>query len=330
MKRLARFATFPLAALLLAGAVLPAQAQDKGRARPKPAPVDEKSARVDEALRLSNLKDHLAAIRTRLQAFLEASSTGYDTKQWVTGSFKTAYAPEVYTKPIKQALLDNYDADAMTRVLVWYRSPTARKISRLEGAAQVPNQGAARKNYLATLEAKPPSEDRLVLVFRIDEGSRASDSTAAALKASINGWNLGIQQVVSDPERQRIVQIEAVLTKYRAEFRDVIADDVLSELMYTYREATDVELRAYAEFLESDAGKWFFGTTFKAQEAFFEKATDQVAEDFVNTVLQKQTTRPPRPATTPVDGPPSARASQPAAPAKPAPVPPAPAPPAKK
>lgn len=330
MSRLASVASLLLAACLLAGSTPPAQAQDTSRVRPKPAPVDERSARVDEALRLSNLRGHLAAIRTRLQAFLEASSTGYDTKQWVTGSFKTAYAPEVYTKPIRQALLDNYDADAIARVLLWYRSPTGRKISRLEEAAQVPNQGMARSMYLASLENKQPSEDRLVLVFRIDEGSRASDSTAAALKASINGWNLGIQQVVADPERQRIVQIEAVLTKYRAEFRDMIADDVLSELMYTYREATDAELRAYAEFLESDAGKWFFRTTFKAQETFFEKAANQVAEDFVNTVLQKQTTRPPRPATKPVDDPPSAQASQPAVPAKPAPVPPAPAPPAKK
>jgi hypothetical protein len=293
MSRLARVASLSLVACLLAGAALPAQAQDKRPARPRPAPVDERSARVDEALRLSNLRDHLAAIRTRLQAFLDASSTGYDTKQWVTGSFKTAYAPEAYTKPIRQALLDNYDADAMARVLLWYRSPVGRKISRLETAAQVPNQGTARKTYLASLENKQPSEDRLVLVFRIDEGSRASDSTAAALRSSINGWNLGIQQVVADTERQRMVQIESVLTKYRAEFRDVIADDVLSELMYTYREATDAELRAYAEFLESDAGKWFFRTTFKAQETFFEKATEQVAEDFVNTVLQKQTTRPP-------------------------------------
>src|SRR6266545_4870966 len=113
MSRLARVATLSLAAFLLAWAALPAQAQDKSRARAKPTPVDEKSARVDEALRLSNLKDHLGAIRTRLQAFLDASSTGYDTKQWVAGSFKTAYAPEAYTKPIRQALLDNYDADAM-------------------------------------------------------------------------------------------------------------------------------------------------------------------------------------------------------------------------
>ena len=293
MSRLARVASLSLAVCLLAGAALPARAQDKSRSRPTPAPVDDRSVRVDEALRLSNLRDHLSAIRTRLQAFLDASSTGYDTKQWVTGSFKTAYAPEAYTKPIRQALLDNYDADAMARVLLWYRSPPGRKISRLEAAARVPNQGAARKTYLAALENKQPSEDRLVLVFRIDEGSRASDSTAAALRASINGWNLGIQQVVADPERQRIVQLEAVLTKYRAEFRDMIADEVLSELMYTYREATDADLRAYAEFLESDAGKWFFRTTFKAQETFFEKATDQVAEDFVNTVLQKQTTRPP-------------------------------------
>jgi hypothetical protein len=32
-----------------------------------------------------------------------------------------------------------------------------------------------------------------VLVFRIDEGTRASEETMAALKTAANGWNLGIQ-----------------------------------------------------------------------------------------------------------------------------------------
>ena len=64
-------------------------------------------------------------------------------------------------------------------------------------------------------------------------------------------------------------------------------------MMYTYRDATDGGLSAYAEFLESDAGKWFFGTIDKGYRAFLEKAGDQVAEEYVNTVITKRTTSPP-------------------------------------
>jgi len=61
--------------------------------------------------------------------------------------------------------------------------------------------------------------------------------------------------------------------------------------MYTYRGASDAELRAYAEFLESDAGKWFFSTAYKGQQAFLEKAVDKVAEAYVNTIYVNETNR---------------------------------------
>jgi hypothetical protein len=329
MSRLARLATLSLTTFLLAGAALPAQAQDKSRARPKPAPVDEKSARVDEALRLSGMSVQLGAVRGRLKKVIDDDPrVDYDVRRWVAGMLDASFSPEAYSKPVRQALLDNYDADAMARVLAWYRTPTARKLVRLEQRMGDKAQAAAQNKYLATLEDKQPSEERLVLVFRIDEGTRASEEAMAALKTAANGWNLGIQQVMSEPGRERVQQIERVLSVYRAQLRDVMSEDILREMMYVYREATDAELRSYAEFLESDAGKWFFGTVFKGQEAFLEKATDKVAQDYVNSIEQKQTTRPP-PKSSAADKPPMLQPA-PAGPAKPASPAPAPVPPAKK
>jgi hypothetical protein len=113
------------AVLLLAGVTASAQAQDEAPGRVKAGPPDERnmrvpderSLRVDEALRLSDLKADLAAIRTRLLGYLDANQTSHETKQWIAGSLKTVYSPAVYLTVIKQGLLDNYDADAMTRVL---------------------------------------------------------------------------------------------------------------------------------------------------------------------------------------------------------------------
>jgi len=150
----------------------------------------------------------------------------------------------------------------------------------------------------------------------------------AALKTAANGWNLGIQHVISERGRERVRQIERVLSFYRAQLRDVVSEDTLREMMYVYREATDTELRSYAEFLESDGGKWFSGTVFKGQEAFLEKAADKVAQDYVNSIEQKQTTRPPSKVSD-ADKPPTPQ-PPPAAPARPAPAVPAPVPPAKK
>ena len=314
MSRLARVASLSLVACLLAGAALPAQAQDKSRARPRPAPSapkDEKSAGIDEAIRISGIRTHLTFVRSHMKQILDEDvRLDFDSRRWLAQTIDTAFSPEAYVKPIRQALLDNYNADALARVLIWYRSPTGKKMVRLEQAGAAPGQLQARNKYLSTLENKQPSEDRLVLIFRIDEASHRSEATFAADKALTNGWNLGIQQVLSATEMREVTQTQLALDLFRAQLRDVVSEEILRDMMYVYRDATDAELRAYAEFLESDAGAWFFNTAYKGQQAVVEKAADKVAEEFVRSVQQRQSTRPP-----------------PYAPGKPAPIGPLPIPP---
>ena len=300
---LRRSAFFLIAALLVLGfadarTTASAQAQDKGRAREKalPAPPDDRGARVDEAMRASGIRSHLALVRIRMKQILDGDTrVDYDARRWLAQTLDAAFSPEAFAKPIRQALLDGYDGDSLSRVLVWYRSATGRKIARLEQAATEPGIAQARKVYLASLENEQPSDYRLVLIFSLDEGSRASEGTFAAEKAAVNGWNRGIEQILSVQERQEVAQTQVALDVFRAQIRDMVSDDVLREMLYTYREASDVELRTYVEFLESDAGKWFFKTVYQGQQALVEKAVDKVADDFVATVLTKKITRPPAP-----------------------------------
>jgi Uncharacterized protein conserved in bacteria (DUF2059) len=303
MKGLRRSALVVIAALLVLGFVdlvttAGAQTPDKGRGRNKasPAPPDERGARVDEAMRVSGIRSHLALVRIRMKQILdEDPRVDYDARRWLAQTLDAAFSPEAFAKPIRQALLDGYDVDSLARVVAWYRSATGRKVVRLEQAATEPGIAQARKAYLASLENKQPSDYRLVLIFSLDEASRASEGTFAAEKAAVNGWNRGIEQILSGEERQQVAQTQVALDVFRAQIRDMVTDDVLREMLYTYREASDVELRAYVEFLESDAGKWFFRTVYQGQQAVVEKAVDKVADDFVATVLTKKITRPPTP-----------------------------------
>ncbi len=290
----ARAAALMITALLLIGATLPARAQDKGRPHLKAAaPVDEKSAAIDESLRLSGVRNHLAALRERLTRALENDyRADFDVRRWATRMLASSFSAESYNKSVRQALLDSYNADIMARVLTWYRSGTGRKIVRLEQSGAEPGQGAARRNYLATLENTQPSEKRLVLIFRIDESLRASEDAFATIKAVATGWNRAVEDLQGERDRTEVGQLETALTIYRAQARDELSEDVLREMMYTYREATDAELGAYAEFLDSDAGQWFFGTVDKGFRTFLDKAADRMAQDYVNSVITKKPTGP--------------------------------------
>jgi hypothetical protein len=298
-----RSALFLIAALLVlgfadAGTTDRTQAQEKGRGRDKASPArpDDKGARVDEAMRISGVRSHLALVRIRMKQILdEDARVDYDARRWLAQTLDAAFSPEAFARPIRQALLDGYDGGLLTRALVWYPSATGRKLARLEQAATEPGIAQARKVYLVSLENKQPSDYRLVLIFSLDEASRASEGTFAAEKAAVNGWNRGIEQILSGPERQEVAQTQIALDVFRAQSRDMVTDDVLREMLYTYRGASDIELCAYVEFLESDAGKWFFKTVDQGQQAPVERTVDKVADDFVATVLTKRVPRPPTP-----------------------------------
>src|SRR5713101_7714769 len=147
-----RSALIFIAALLVLGfadaeTIASAQAQDKGRRPDKtsPAPLDDKGARVDEAMRVSGIRSHLALVRIRMRQILdEDPRVDYDARRWLAQTLDAAFSPETFAKPIRQALLDGYDGDALSRVLVWYRSATGRKIARLEQAAGAGNRAGAQ------------------------------------------------------------------------------------------------------------------------------------------------------------------------------------------
>ncbi len=67
MTRRARRTLACIAALLLAGHVEAVQAQQKGRAREKPAPADNKSLLIDAALQSSSVRTQLALVRSRMK-----------------------------------------------------------------------------------------------------------------------------------------------------------------------------------------------------------------------------------------------------------------------
>jgi hypothetical protein len=121
------------------GAVANAQTQVPSRS------PDERSGHVDETLHLSQLKTNLASIRARLVDALGTDRSNPETRQWIAGSLKAAYAPDEYLRAVREALLARYDANAINRVRSWYRSPADRKIARLEEAALERGQGAAKR-----------------------------------------------------------------------------------------------------------------------------------------------------------------------------------------
>jgi hypothetical protein len=140
-----------IAALLVlgfadAGTTDRTQAQEKGRGRDKASPArpDDKGARVDEAMRISGVRSHLALVRIRMKQILdEDARVDYDARRWLAQTLDAAFSPEAFARPIRQALLDGYDGG------LWCGTPRP-PVGSSRGSSRQPRSRESRRRARCT------------------------------------------------------------------------------------------------------------------------------------------------------------------------------------
>lgn len=135
------------------------------------------------------------------------------------------------------------------------RQPIAEKMTKLE--SQTP-AAAEVKQFVDKLKANPPSQDRRDLIQRIDvaTGSSewASDMSVAVTRSMVEGALAASGEATKDAMRD--------VARDMTQLRRQMQTQIHTLLFYVYREASDAELKQYAELLESETGRW--GTTMLA------------------------------------------------------------------
>lgn len=188
--------------------------------------------------------------------------------------YSREFRSESYYKDVLGVFAKSVNKAYLPSLTQWFVSPLGKKIAQAELAFQLANGSQKEEKTAGLLAASFPSEERLVLIGKLEKGM---DSTG-----------LGITLV------QR--QLEG-LTPLGAEFKRNVAEALLMDLnekvwtqplhertllvlLYTYRDFSDQELASFAGFVESAPGQWFFQTKKKAlieaQDRLGDIVTDQV------------------------------------------------------
>jgi len=242
-------------------------------------------------MRVSSIRNH-----SRSSAFSDEGRSSTRTSRRLRRpalarqTLDAAFAPETLPSPSGRRSSTATTATPLPASCV-VPLAAGRKIARLRQAATEPGIAQARKAYLATSrQAAVGLSSRLIFSVtrplappreplpprRPPSRLEPRDSSRSSPAGAATG-----------------AQTQVVLDVFRAQIRDMVSDDVLREMLYTYREASDVELRAYVEFLESTRASGS-SRRVQGQQAVVEKAVDKVADDFVATVLTKRSRgRPP-------------------------------------
>ncbi len=251
-------------------------AAGKGAAKALPSDPDEV---IKAVIAESGTEPLLRDLRQQALESADATAKGLkgapDLKSMQV-AIERAFDPEKMAADLAVNLKQHYDAERMPGFLALLRQPVSIKLNELEAQQPAP---AAVEQYFAGLKKSPPSLDRQQLIQRVDESSRASDSSDELVVLMVRHMLQAAQaanpQGAAKVSRQDLDRsMESLRGNLGTQFRNLHH--------FIYRQASDAELGEYAKTLGSDVGKW--GTL--ALNTGMREVVDARGRDLVTALAQ--------------------------------------------
>ena len=151
---------------------------------------------------------------------------------------------------LKKAFRKRFSQEHTEASMKWFNSRTGRKILKAESEAISPENGKEREKFAKGIMNAPPSESRLLVVERIEAAGTLSPNIKSLYLAYVEAmfpFNNLLQG-------KRLVKVVRML---KDEVVEPIREQVLHQKLFAYKNIDVRELKSYADFLESRAGRWF-------------------------------------------------------------------------
>jgi Tfp pilus assembly protein PilP len=166
---------------------------------------------------------------------------------------------------LKKAFRKKFSQDHAETSMKWFNSRTGRKILKAESQAISPDNESEREKFANGVMNAPPGESRLLVVERIEAAGTLSPNIKSLYLAYVEAmfpFNNLLQG-------KRLVKVVRML---KDEVVEPIREQVLHQKLFAYRNIDVKELKKYAGFLESSAGRWFVLTELQGFDQGIKKA----------------------------------------------------------
>lgn len=243
-------------------------------------------ATADEVIELSSVRPQLAATPARLAGEFKPRGARLNAEDTATLEQILARhfdADRLYAQ-VRAEFKRRADARKLADVAEWLRSPLGQKITALEVAAGLESDAAQRAIAFTPGGRGGPPAARVALVERIDWTAGLTDGWLESMLAAARAMALAMNRALAPEERQTTAQIERQIQQLRGQARARLAQSTVAFMLYEYRALDDDELQQYADFLGSDAGRWYTATMSKAMNRTVAVAAQRAASDVIRAI----------------------------------------------
>lgn len=218
---------------------------------------------VDELIDLSGLKQQIPRLPNEYMTLVDQVLTGLDRRnpmptnlrRELRQSFVDALSPERFEPQIRSRLLDTLSHDTSVATVNWLRSELGKKITAAEVNVGSPDRPVQLATFMMRLQLERPTPERLELVRRLEEVTQGSEMATEAWEAIVGAIARALEGGFRGDKLQIKEKLEEVLASMRGSVKGMFQQAQLFETLFTYQTVPDEELRQYAEFLETPAGR---------------------------------------------------------------------------
>lgn len=253
------------------------------------APAREPGSRIgataDEVLEMSGVKPQLAVAPVKIAAeFKPRRSLNAEDAAALEQILARNFAADRLYGQIRSEFTRRADGKKLPEVALWLRSPLGQKITAVEVAAGVETDASQRMIAFAPGGRGGPSPARVALMERIDWTAGVTDGALESTLAVARAMAMAINRALPPDERQTTAQVERQIQQLRGQSRAKLAQATVTYMLYQYRSLDDDELQQYADFLASDAGRWYTATMSKAMNRTVATAAQRAAGEVIRAI----------------------------------------------
>lgn len=218
---------------------------------------------VEELIDLSGLKQQIPRLPNQYITLFDQVLMGVErhhpmpmnVRRELRQSFVDAVSSERFEPQIRSRLLDTLSQDTSIATVNWLRSDLGKKITAAEVSVGSAERSVQLATFMLRLQLERPTPERLQLVRRIQEITQGSEMATNAWEAIIGAIARALEGGLRGDKFQTKEKLEQFMASIRGSIKGMFEQGQIFETLFTYQTVTDEELKQYAEFLETPAGR---------------------------------------------------------------------------
>jgi hypothetical protein len=219
---------------------------------------------INELIDLSGLKQQIPRLPNEYMTLVDQVLVGLErrhpmpknVRHELRQSFVDALSSERLESKIRSRLVDTLSQDAGIAMVDWLRSDLGKKITAAEvSVGSSPERSVQLATFMLRLQLERPTPERLQLVRRIEDIAQGSEMATESWEAIVGAIASALEGGFRGKNLERKEKLDEYMASIRGSIKGMFQQGQIFQALFTYQTLTDEELKQYAEFLETPAGR---------------------------------------------------------------------------